>query len=217
MHSGLVGAASAMVLGLVVGIAACGSGGGTAPPEADPGEIEVTVTADGATASGVTIALYEGSGSSAVATQQTGANGRATFGNLEPGAYEVEVDVPAGLELATDQTARRSVTLAAGGSVQVAFALVSEDAPPSEVVEIRLTSSFVFDPAEVTISPGTTVRWINETAVLHTVTPRDHDEWERVELDESGETFEHTFETTGTFDYFCEPHESTMQGTITVQ
>lgn len=218
MRGRVLGAVSAAALGLVVGAAGCGGDGGTAPPNGnDAAAIEVTVTADGAAESGVTVRLYEDGGSTAVATRQTGSNGRADFGDLEAGAYEVEVDVPTGLELATGQTARRSLTVTSGGSAQVSFALVSVDGPPSDVVEIRLTSSFTFDPSSVTITPGTTVRWINDTAVLHTVTPRDHSEWQRVELDERGETFEHTFETTGTFDYFCEPHESTMQGTITVE
>lgn len=218
MRGRLVGAVSAAVLGLVVGAMACGDDGGTEPPnENDAAAIVATVTADGAAESGVTVRLYEGGGSTAVATRQTGSNGRTTFADLVAGVYEVEVDVPAGLELATGQTARRSLTVAAGGSVEVAFALVAVDDPPSDVVEIRLTSSLTFDPSEVTISTGTTVRWINDANILHTVTPRDHTEWERVELDQSGETFEHTFETAGTFDYFCEPHESTMQGTITVQ
>ncbi len=219
MRGRLVGAVSAAVLGLVVMATACGDDGGTEPPPNgnDAAAIVVTVTADGATESGVTVRLYEGGGSTAVATRQTGSNGRTTFGDLEAGVYEVEVEVPAGLELATGQTARRSLTVAAGGSGNVEFSLVSLDGPPSDVVEIRLTGSFTFDPSEVTITTGTTVRWINDTSVLHTVTPRDHTEWERVELDQQGETFEHTFETAGTFDYFCEPHESTMQGTITVQ
>lgn len=216
MGGRLVGAAWVVVLGLVVGAAAC-DGDGTSPPGNETGAIEVTVTAEGAAESGVTVSLYEGSGSAVAATRQTGSNGRASFGGLEAGVYEVGVDVPTGLELATGQTARRSVTVAAGGSAQVTFGLVRAVVPPSDVVEIRLTSSFAFDPSEVTISTGTTVRWINDTAVLHTVTPRDHSEWQRVELDQQGETFEHTFQSSGSFDYFCEPHESTMQGTITVQ
>lgn len=215
MRGRLVGATRAAVVGLVVGVAGCDDGG-TTPPGSDPAEIEVTVTADGAAESGVPVALYEGGGSTAVATQQTGSTGRVRFGDLEPGVYEVEVAVPGGLELATGQTARRSLTVAAGGSVQVTFALVTAD-DPSDVVEIHLTSSLTFDPSDVTISTGTTVRWINDADIMHTVTPRDHSEWQRVELDRSGETFEHTFETAGEFDYFCEPHESTMQGTITVQ
>lgn len=212
MRGQLVGAASAVVLGMLAG---CGEGG-TTPPDAS-GAIEVTVTADGAAASGVTVRVFEGSGATAIATAQTGSDGLAQFGDLDAGGHEVEIAVPSGFELATGQTSRRGVAVAAGGTARVTFALVAEQGPPDDVVVIHLTSSLTFDPSDVTISTGTTVRWINDADIMHTVTPRDHSEWQRVELDQSGEIFEHTFQSTGEFDYFCEPHESTMQGTITVQ
>lgn len=211
--------AAGVVVALGIGsVAGCGESGTAPPGGTEPAEIAVTVTADGNAESGVTVRLYENGGTSAISTGQTGSNGVAAFGDLEAGGYEVEVEVPAGLELATGQTPRRAVTVATGGSAQVAFALVTEDDDePGDVVEINLTSSLVFDPSEVTITTGTTVRWTNQTSIEHTVTPRDHSEWSRAVLDQSGETFEHTFQNTGTFDYFCEPHESTMTGTITVQ
>lgn len=219
MRERLSGAGGVLVLGLLAGLVmGCGGDGGTEPPGSDPAEVVVTVTADGAAESDVTIRLYEGGGSTAISTRQTGSNGEASFGDLDAGGYEVEIDVPEGLELESGQTPRRAVTVTAGGTAQVSFALVTEDdGEPGEVVEINLTSSLVFDPSEVTISTGTTVRWVNQTSMQHTVTPRDHDEWSRAVLNQSGDTFEHTFQTAGSFDYFCEPHESTMTGTITVQ
>lgn len=75
-----------------------------------------------------------------------------------------------------------------------------------------------FTPSTVTISVGTTVRWTNNDGVDHTVTPDGHNEWQRWETGSSGETFEHTFNTPGTYDYFCEPHQGLgMTGTITVE
>jgi plastocyanin len=153
-----------------------------------------------------------------VATRQTTSAGEASFPSVAAGTYAVEIDVPAGLELGTGQAARRNVTVAGGGSAEVAFALVEAEDPPGSVVEIHLTSGSRFDPSSVTISVGTTVRWISDTSTFHTITPRNHSEWSRVEMDAQGKTFEHTFNNAGTFDYFCEPHESAgMTGSITVQ
>ena len=82
---------------------------------------------------------------------------------------------------------------------------------------IHLTGDLRFVPANVEIAVGTTVTWENESNLFHTITPDGHEEWERQTMSSTGETFEHTFNTAGTFDYFCEPHQSDgMLGTITV-
>ena len=87
-----------------------------------------------------------------------------------------------------------------------------------EVTVINLTSGLQFSPSDVTISAGTTVRWVNQSSLTHTVTPDGHSEWTRWETTSSGQTFEHTFSTTGVFEYFCEPHVSQgMTGVIRVQ
>ena len=48
-----------------------------------------------------------------------------------------------------------------------------------DVTVITLTSSLRFSPSNVTIAPGTTVRWVNGTSLGHTVTPSGHSEWSR--------------------------------------
>lgn len=96
--------------------------------------------------------------------------------------------------------------------------------------------NFVFEPANLTVSVGTTVRWGFPSAG-HNVScrPTDH---ERVVLpdeaepfasygpDESpegslvprGNTYEHTFEVEGEYVYVCIPHVSRgMVGTIQVR
>lgn len=87
-----------------------------------------------------------------------------------------------------------------------------------EVTVIDLTSSLTFSPDDVTIAPGTTVRWVNQANITHTVTPDGHSEWTEWETTISGEQFEHTFSTTGTYEYYCDPHRSDgMTGVIRVQ
>ncbi len=202
---------------VVLGAAACGDGGTGPEPGVATGDIAVTVTSDGAALAGVTVRLFASGATTAMATRQTTSAGRASFADVAAGTYAVEIDVPEGLELDTGEV-RRNVTVAGGGSAEVAFALVAGEDPQGGVVEIHLTAGSRFDPSSVTISVGTTVRWISDTSTFHTITPRDHSEWARVEMDAQGKTFEHTFNTTGTFNYFCEPHESAgMTGSITVQ
>ena len=79
----------------------------------------------------------------------------------------------------------------------------------------------VFDPEELTISTGTTVRWVWESDT-HNVVPTeqpDESDWEGYpEIENAGFEYEHTFETPGDYEYVCEPHESAgMVGTITVE
>lgn len=191
---------------------------GMDPTPVEKATINVEVTADGSARQGVTVRLFVSGTQSALETKQTASNGSASFTELEAGTYEAEIDVPAGLVLSTGETVRKSVTVAAGGTGAVAFGLVSDEDPGEEVVEIHLTAGNQFDPSSVTISVGTTVRWINDTSTFHTITPSDHSEWSRQEMNSAGQEFEHTFQSTGTFDYFCEPHESFgMTGSITVQ
>lgn len=93
--------------------------------------------------------------------------------------------------------------------------------PRSGLVEIQLTDALRFVPAEVTITPGTTVRWVTVSSFFHTITPRDGNQagvWTREPVPADDQPFEHSFTVAGqVYDYFCEPHESAgMLGKITV-
>ena len=46
---------------------------------------------------------------------------------------------------------------------------VSEGAAATGVVDVRITG-YAFEPANLTVAPGTTVRWTNQDPVNHTVT-----------------------------------------------
>jgi plastocyanin len=83
----------------------------------------------------------------------------------------------------------------------------------STIVIIR---DFAFTPAQVTVSPGGKVTWVNCGPVgtdLHTSTS-DASVWSS-ELLAPGETFTQTFPTAGAFPYHCAPHPG-MLGTVTV-
>ncbi|MGH7543848.1 MAG: plastocyanin/azurin family copper-binding protein [Gemmatimonadota bacterium] len=82
-----------------------------------------------------------------------------------------------------------------------------------------MLSSLRFDPDEVTITPGTTIRWVHAgPTIFHTVTPDGHAEWQEGSRSSAGTVLEHTFQSAGDFPYFCEPHRSAgMVGRVTVQ
>ncbi|WP_338728956.1 plastocyanin/azurin family copper-binding protein [Haladaptatus sp. DJG-WS-42] len=97
---------------------------------------------------------------------------------------------------------------------------------------------FKFNPKTLTVDMGTTVTFDNDSEVGHTVTayeqriPGDAAYFASGEfasekaarndvnggLIEPGETYTHTFEVPGRYEYFCIPHEGTgMKGTISAE
>ena len=76
-------------------------------------------------------------------------------------------------------------------------------------------SEYVFAPAAIEVSPGTTVTWEWIGGGTHNVVSSG--EQFKSGPPESGATFEHTFETAGTFYYYCAPHQSMgMKGAVIV-
>jgi plastocyanin len=101
-------------------------------------------------------------------------------------------------------------------------------------------TAVAFRPSELTVSVGETVVWDNTSSRAHSVTayeagiPDDADyfasggydseaaareAWTNLEgAITSGDTYEHTFEVPGNYDYFCIPHErGGMVGRIVVE
>jgi plastocyanin len=77
-----------------------------------------------------------------------------------------------------------------------------------------------FVPDTLTVSKGTTVSWTNEDTTLHTVTSGSAESGNSgTEFDSSylaaGKTFQHQFNTAGTFDYYCTLHPY-MKGKVVV-
>ncbi|WP_458189623.1 halocyanin domain-containing protein [Haladaptatus sp. NG-WS-4] len=90
--------------------------------------------------------------------------------------------------------------------------------------EVRVTvggdanNALSFEPAAIAVSTGTTVVWEwSGKGGVHNVVDTDG-AFESKLTAESGFTFEHTFEETGTYRYFCEPHRSMgMKGGVQVE
>jgi plastocyanin len=72
-----------------------------------------------------------------------------------------------------------------------------------------------FNPASVTVSAGDTVTWTNDDSVGHDVTGDGFKSGDPGAM-QNGDTFEHTFDKAGTFDYVCTVHPG-MEGSVTVK
>ena len=71
-----------------------------------------------------------------------------------------------------------------------------------------------FEPATITVQPGTTVTWIQEDGAPHTVTGKNG----QLQSDTlmGGQRFSHTFDEAGSYDYACNFHPM-MKGTVVVE
>jgi plastocyanin len=90
-----------------------------------------------------------------------------------------------------------------------------------EVVEIRM-SDVAFMPAQVLVSKGTTVRWVNDDGVDHFVNTDPHPAHTFFRAQNSrglavGEQYETTFDQAGAYPYHCSAHADTMTGMIVVE
>lgn len=80
-------------------------------------------------------------------------------------------------------------------------------------------ANFSFGPGTLTVKAGTTVTWRNNEDAPHTVTADDGSFGSNT-LGQ-GDTFSFTFDTPGTYDYYCQFHggagHAGMSGTIIVE
>ncbi|WEL22229.1 Halocyanin [Halorhabdus sp. BNX81] len=111
---------------------------------------------------------------------------------------------------------------------------------PDDADHVVDMTAAAFDPKELTVSAGDTVAWEFASGEPHTVTayddgiPADAEYWASGDFDseaaarkgwengegaiQSGQSYVHTFETTGEHEYVCIPHEAVgMVGTVIVE
>ncbi|WP_436923497.1 DUF5059 domain-containing protein [Halosimplex amylolyticum] len=111
---------------------------------------------------------------------------------------------------------------------------------PDDADHVVDMEAVAFAPAELTVSKGDTVAWTHAAGEPHSVTavgdgiPDASEYWASGDFDtedaaqhgweegngavQSGQSFVHTFETTGTHEYYCIPHEAAgMTGSVTVE
>ncbi|MFN1126780.1 DUF5059 domain-containing protein [Halobacterium salinarum] len=111
---------------------------------------------------------------------------------------------------------------------------------PDDADHVIDMNAVAYDPAELTVSAGDTVAWTHADGEAHSVTayeddiPADAAYWASGGFDSQdaaktgwangkgavteGESYVHTFETTGEHEYYCIPHKNLgMEGTIVVE
>ena len=100
------------------------------------------------------------------------------------------------------------------GALTAAVALAASASTAFAQDQTVAMVDFDFEPNEVTVNVGDTVTWTNEGDAPHTATDRDG-AWDTGTVDPGGSA-SITFETAGTYEYFCEIHPQ-MVGTVVVE
>jgi plastocyanin len=112
-----------------------------------------------------------------------------------------------------------------GQSTSPGYAPVQPSPTPSPATgqATVVMQNIAFNPANITIHVGQQVVWVNNDSAPHTTTSGSctgntctpSPGWDSGTLN-PGQSFSHTFDTAGTFPYFCRIHGAAMQGTVTV-
>ena len=85
--------------------------------------------------------------------------------------------------------------------------------PATETITVRI-DGMRFNPEKITVKPGTTVNWLHGSQMPHTVSGNANGL--RSSTLYNGQQYSHTFNTTGSYSYFCELHPS-MRGSVVVE
>jgi plastocyanin len=114
---------------------------------------------------------------------------------------------------------RRALSLAAAAMLGLGAAAYAADpqqqvaATPPNAVTI---TNFKFEPAIITVAPGTTVTWVNKDEEPHTVMSADRAMPFKSPALDTDDNFSFTFDKPGSYKYFCSIHQH-MVGTIVVK
>ena len=108
-------------------------------------------------------------------------------------------------------TWRRVIGAALVGAALAAAGLAPVVAADGTTVKIH---DFAFAPAQLTVKVGTTVTWVNEDDIPHTVVATGK-AFRSKALDTNDE-FSFTFTAPGSYEYFCSLHPH-MKATVTVE
>ena len=102
-----------------------------------------------------------------------------------------------------------------GGNAPVAMPnppALGATAPQSNTVSI---TDGTFVPETTRVSPGTTVKWVNNGQKNHTVTATDGS-WDSGTI-APGQSYVRDFKNAGTFSYKCSLHPQKMEGKVIVE
>ena len=91
----------------------------------------------------------------------------------------------------------------------------------AKTVEVKLGTDagmLAFEPSNISISAGDTVKFVNNKLAPHNAVFDGNEDLSHPDLAFApGESWERTFSAAGTYDFYCEPHRGAgMVGTVTV-
>lgn len=96
-------------------------------------------------------------------------------------------------------------------------------APAAADASVSMGDNF-YDPSSVTVGVGETVTWTNNGQQPHTVTANDGSfdsspncPSQINQCMQAGDSYSQTFNSVGSFDYFCKVHGQSMSGTVVVE
>lgn len=88
---------------------------------------------------------------------------------------------------------------------------------PNTITMVGSYGSYSFNPSSKTVTVGTTITWVNNSGTTHTVTSDTGSVLNSGNIGNGG-SYQHTFNTAGTFPYHCVYHQAMgMTGTVVVQ
>jgi plastocyanin len=175
-------------------------------------------------------------GAAAAQEGNTTAGGNASAGNASAGGTNASADTnaSAGNASAGGNTSSGNATggnssggNASGGNASGGNASSGggSSGGMSKTVEVGAgDSGLKFDPEEVEVTPGSTIKWtwLNDGHNIVVESQPEGANWEGTsggegKLYDEGYEYTHTFETEGSYEYFCAPHKSAgMVGTVKV-
>lgn len=124
---------------------------------------------------------------------------------------------PAGAPAAATASAQAAHSPAAAGTAVAQATAVAAGPAAISIVEppLKPPPTWTYEPKVVTVKVGTKVTWVNDGAVLHTVTADDGKTFDSGNM-RAKATFSFTPSSPGTFAYHCRQHPW-MKGTIIVE
>jgi plastocyanin len=99
--------------------------------------------------------------------------------------------------------------------IAAAFASFVGQACAGEVTENQI-KLFQFQPKELSVKAGTTVKWMNGDDIEHSVTSKMDGQFDSGFFSKDG-TYEFTFAAPGTYEYLCKRHPSMTAKVVVIE
>lgn len=134
--------------------------------------------------------------------------------NAAPGSYPGMMAAPYSPPMSQQQGMPAMTAAAATQPQQPTPSGASSDSKAAgESVTVRI-NGMRFEPASITVKPGTTVTWIHEGRMPHTISGNADGLGSSTLY--NGQAYSHTFKKDGLYNYYCGIHPS-MTGSVVVE